>query len=39
VTNAIARLADPLSAWIVFDEAIWKGPGTDWLLPANPQPS
>lgn len=36
VTNAIARLADPLSAWIVFDDAIWNGPGTDWLLPANP---
>lgn len=36
VTNAIARLADPLSAVIVFDDAIWNGPGTDWLLPANP---
>lgn len=36
VTNAVARLADPLSAWIVFDAAIWNGPGTDWLLPANP---
>lgn len=36
VTNAIARLTDPLSAWIVFDQAIWNGPGTDWLLPANP---
>ena len=36
VTNAIAALADPLSAVIVFDEAIWNGPGKDWLLPANP---
>ena len=36
VTNAIARLADPLSAVIIFDDAIWNGPGTDWLLPANP---
>lgn len=36
VTNAIAQLPDPLSAVIVFDEAIWNGPGKDWLLPANP---
>lgn len=36
VTNSIARLADPLAAWIVIDDAIWNGPGTDWLLPANP---
>ncbi|MFZ2871575.1 FAD-dependent oxidoreductase, partial [Zavarzinia sp.] len=36
VTNEIARLADPLSAVIIFDDAIWNGPGTDWLLPANP---
>ncbi|MDB5363652.1 MAG: hypothetical protein JWO51_4949 [Rhodospirillales bacterium] len=36
VTNAIAKLADPLSAVILFDDAIWNGPGTDWLLPANP---
>lgn len=36
VTNEIACLADPLSAVIIFDEAIWNGPGRDWLLPANP---
>ncbi len=36
VTNAMAKLPDPLSAVIVFDEAIWNGPGKDWLLPANP---
>ncbi len=36
VTNAIAKLDDPLSAVIVFDDAIWNGPGRDWLLPANP---
>lgn len=36
VTNAIAQLSDPMSAVIVFDEAIWNGPGRDWLLPANP---
>lgn len=36
ITNAIAQLSDPLSAVIIFDEAIWNGPGRDWLLPANP---
>ncbi|WP_449257206.1 FAD-dependent oxidoreductase [Bosea sp. (in: a-proteobacteria)] len=34
--NAIARLEDPLSAHVIFDDAVWKGPGTNWLLPANP---
>lgn len=34
--NAIARLADPASAAVIFDEAIWEGPGRDFLLPANP---
>ena len=36
VTNAIAKLEDPLSAVIIFDDAIWNGPGRDWILPANP---
>lgn len=36
ITNAIARLRDPLEAVLIFDEAIWQGPGRDWLLPANP---
>src|SRR3546814_2201265 len=36
ITNCIARLADPLSAVIIMDDAIWNGPGKDWLLPANP---
>ncbi|PWR20996.1 FAD-dependent oxidoreductase [Zavarzinia compransoris] len=36
ITNEIARLPDPAGAWIIFDAAIWQGPGTDWLLPANP---
>ncbi|MFC4624103.1 FAD-dependent oxidoreductase [Daeguia caeni] len=36
VTNAMARLADPHGCHVVFDEAIWQGPGRDWLLPANP---
>lgn len=36
VANEMARLADPLGCHVVFDEAIWQGPGRDWLLPANP---
>lgn len=35
-SNAVARLQDPLSTHLIFDEAIWKGPGRNWLLPANP---
>lgn len=34
--NAIASLPDPLSAWVIFDDAIWNGPAREWLLPANP---
>lgn len=36
IANAMARLQDPLACHVVFDEAIWQGPGRDWLLPANP---
>ncbi len=36
MSNAIARLADPLSTTAIFDEAIWDGPGREFLLPANP---
>ncbi|MBP1848420.1 fumarate reductase flavoprotein subunit [Rhizobium petrolearium] len=34
--NCMARLDDPLGCHVIFDEAIWQGPGRDWLLPANP---
>lgn len=34
--NAIARLDDPLSTAVIFDEAIWDGPAREFLLPANP---
>ena len=34
--NAVARLVDPLSATLVFDHAIWEGPGTNAMIPANP---
>lgn len=36
VTNCVARLPDPLSSTVVFDEAIWSGPARDFILPANP---
>ena len=36
VANMIARLADPLSTWAVFDEAVWTGPGKGARIPANP---
>ena len=36
IANAVAALADPLSATIVFDSAIWEGPGRDYELPPNP---
>ena len=37
VANTIARLANPLSAWALFDHAIWEGPGRAARIPANPQ--
>lgn len=36
LANAVARLADPLSTTLVFDHAVWEGPGTSALIPANP---
>ncbi|MBI4193848.1 MAG: FAD-binding protein [Betaproteobacteria bacterium] len=36
IANAIAQLADPLSATVIFDESIWEGPGRNGLIPANP---
>lgn len=36
IANAIARLDEPLSAWAVFDEAIWSGPGAKGVIPPNP---
>ena len=36
VANTIAKLADPLAAWAIFDEAIWDGPGRAARIPANP---
>jgi fumarate reductase flavoprotein subunit len=36
VANAIARLDDPLSAFALFDEQVWQGPGRNARIPANP---
>jgi len=36
LANAVARLADPLSASLIMDHAIWQGPGASPLIPANP---
>jgi fumarate reductase flavoprotein subunit len=36
ISNAIARLPDPASSVAIFDDAIWDGPGREFLLPANP---
>jgi fumarate reductase flavoprotein subunit len=37
VANTMARLANPLSTWAIFDHAIWEGPGRTARIPANPQ--
>ena len=36
LANAIAKLPDPLSSFVIFDQAIWDGPGKSFLLPPNP---
>ena len=36
MTNRIAGLPDPLAAVVVFDRAIWDGPGREFIVPANP---
>lgn len=37
LSNAVARLADPLGTFAVFDEAIWTGaPGRNHAQPPNP---
>src|SRR6202044_1368325 len=36
LANEMPRLDDPLSATVIFDEAIWNGPATEWVLPPDP---
>ncbi|MEZ5853364.1 MAG: FAD-binding protein [Hyphomicrobiaceae bacterium] len=36
LTNALAKSEDPAGATIIFDAAIWEGPGRSARIPANP---
>jgi fumarate reductase flavoprotein subunit len=36
VANAIAKLEEPLSSFVIIDEAIWATAGRAFLLPPNP---
>jgi fumarate reductase flavoprotein subunit len=36
LTNAIARLPDPLGTSIILDQPIWDGPGRNHVQPPNP---
>jgi len=36
LTNLLARAENPLGAAIIFDAAIWEGPGRSARIPANP---
>jgi fumarate reductase flavoprotein subunit len=36
LTNVLARVDDPFGATIVFDAAVWEGPGRSARIPANP---
>ncbi len=36
IANAIAALQDPLATTVIFDDAIWRGPGHEGVLPPNP---
>ena len=36
LSNAIARLPDPLGTTIIFDQAVWDGPGRNHVQPPNP---
>ncbi len=36
LSNAIARLPDPLATSIIFDQPIWDGPGRNHVQPPNP---
>lgn len=36
LANAIAHLPDPLATTVIFDAAIWEGPGRSARIPANP---
>ena len=37
LVNAIAAQDDPLGTVAIFNEAVWTGPGREFISPANPQ--
>jgi fumarate reductase flavoprotein subunit len=37
LTNRVAALLDPASAVVIFDTAIWEGPGKAFMNPPNPR--
>ncbi len=39
IANIIAQRENPLDAYIILDEPIWSGPGTDPLRPPAPNPN
>jgi fumarate reductase flavoprotein subunit len=39
VANAIAKRADPLDTFVVFDDAVWNGPAADMSVPPAPNPT
>src|SRR5690606_4223077 len=36
LANAIARQEDPLGTFAIFDQAIWEGPASTFVVPPNP---
>jgi len=36
ITNRLVALDDPLAGTVIFDQAIWDGPGREFISPANP---
>jgi len=36
IANQLAKLDDPLSTFVLYDCAIWEGPGRNGLIPPNP---
>ena len=39
IANVVARLEDPLDAFVIFDDAIWNGPAADISVPPAPNPT
>lgn len=39
MANAMARRDDPLDAFVIFDDQVWRGPATDMASPPAPNPA